>query len=296
MHDNRHGEIARASQSTKAFYEIVSLPTDAKDYQKDLLVPTGTVTVDEVALLFRILLDMSGHRHEQGIYGAVLIRGPYGSGKSTLLTVAANQCARILGKQCRLVRVNAHSLASAERGGTQKNVQAFFQDIEDLAADGQPVIVLVDEIETLFTERSQISGQSNPMDTIYGVNAALEGFDVIARRCPNLILVATTNHVDLVDGAMLDRFDKEYELPLPNADARLAILRQRLSLLRRTYASHAAEDPALKSGQFDKAVAAATAEFSIRQLRRLIVDAIIRNGGDFNITMRHLLEAAKSIR
>lgn len=277
------------------FYEMKELP-DATD-TKQHLVATGSVTVDSVAKKLAVIarLSLFGHRRLLGLYGAVLITGPCGCGKSTLAAAAANECAARLENKCRLMRVNAHSLASAERGGSQKKVQSLFDAVAHLSRNGEPLFLICDEIETLFTERSQVSAQNNPMDTVYGVNAALERFDLIANTCPGVMLLATTNHAAMVDEAMLDRFDEVIHVGLPHAEGRLEILRRRVAGLQGTSDFKDSRHAESWADGCTKALAAATEGYSIRKLRRLVIDAIVAKEGDLNITAKDLLLAAKQI-
>lgn len=279
------------------FYESKELPAHDATYSKEHLVATGTFTVDRVADTLGVILALSlaGHRRLLGLYGAVLFSGPCGCGKSTLAAVAANECALRLERNCQLIRVNAHSLASAERGGSQKNVQSLFGAVAHIARNGEPLFLICDEIETLFTERSQVSAQNNPMDTVFGVNAALECFDAIASTCPGVILLATTNHLPLIDAAMLDRFDDVFCVGLPNAQGRLEILRRRVEGIRGTATTRSPSEADIWADCHTKALAATTEGYSIRKLRRLVVDAIVMKGGDLSITAKDLLLAAKQL-
>jgi SpoVK/Ycf46/Vps4 family AAA+-type ATPase len=84
--------------------------------------------------------------------------------------------------------------------------------------------VLLDEVETLITDRAGLSMDANPIDVHRAVDAALVGLDRLARRHPHVLVLATSNVPDAIDPALESRADEVIEIPLPDRDARLEIL------------------------------------------------------------------------
>ena len=108
--------------------------------------------------------------------------------------------------------------ASQLLGESQRSVARLFErTLPDLAARGRPTIVLLDEVESLAVSRSGASLDTNPVDVHRATDAVLEGVDKVARRCPNVTFVATTNHRAGVDEAFLSRADLIEEIGLPDA-------------------------------------------------------------------------------
>jgi hypothetical protein len=68
----------------------------------------------------------------------------------------------------------------------------FSEVLEEQAAIG-PLIVLIDEVETIATDRARLSLETNPVDVIRAVDAALVGLDRLARRFSNVLILATSN-------------------------------------------------------------------------------------------------------
>jgi AAA+ superfamily predicted ATPase len=100
--------------------------------------------------------------------------------------------------------------------------------LDEHAAAG-PMIVLLDEVETMFTDRAALSMDANPVDVHRAVDAALVGLDRLARRHPNVLIIATTNFAEAIDPALASRADWIVEVPLPDLAARRAILEHAIS-------------------------------------------------------------------
>jgi hypothetical protein len=100
----------------------------------------------------------------------------------------------------------------------------LFAHIRDLADDSDClVVVLIDEVESITSARSS-SGRSNePGDAVRVVNAVLTSLDGL-RRLPNVLLLCTSNLVDSVDTAFIDRIDMKVYIGPPPLRARFAIL------------------------------------------------------------------------
>jgi ATP-dependent 26S proteasome regulatory subunit len=60
------------------------------------------------------------------------------------------------------LEVDPHALASSALGKSQKSVHQLFNVVIAEQAEMGPTIVLLDEVETLFTDRSQLSMEAKP--------------------------------------------------------------------------------------------------------------------------------------
>lgn len=201
------------------------------------------------------------------IHGLVILAGPPGTGKTTLAGGLADQAARELGPLL-FVEIDAHAFPSQLLGESQRSVARLFErTLPDLAARGKPTIVLLDEVESLAVSRSGASLETNPVDVHRATDAVLEGVDEVARRCPNVTFIATTNHPSGVDAAFLSRADLVEEMGLPGREAIASILRDTIEEIG---AAKQLDARALD----DLATACVNAELDARRVRKLVLRAI----------------------
>lgn len=201
------------------------------------------------------------------IHGLVILAGPPGTGKTTLAGGLADQAARELGPLL-FVEIDAHAFPSQLLGESQRGVARLFErTLPDLAARGKPTIVLLDEVESLAVSRAGASLETNPVDVHRATDAVLEGVDEVARRCPNVTFIATTNHPAGVDAAFLSRADLVEEMGLPGREAIARILRDTLEEI-------GAADRLDAEALDDLAGACVAARLDARRVRKLVLRAI----------------------
>ena len=145
----------------------------------------------------------------------------------------------VSGNQVRLVEVNPHGLMSAEHGLSQQRItELLAEHVPQLADDGMPTIVLLDEVVSMTVAPSAASLSANPADVHRATDAVLTALDDNAARHPHLFVVATSNFTDTLDSAFLSRSDTAILVPMPTVPAIAQILAT-------TLRAFAALDPAL---------------------------------------------------
>jgi AAA+ superfamily predicted ATPase len=133
------------------------------------------------------------------IANKVLLHGPSGCGKTLASYVIAGELHKMM------VVVNLGAVVSAKLGETSKNLAKIFRK-----AASEDCIIFIDEFDSLGKVRDY--GQDHgEMKRV--VNTILQLFDYLPQ---NSIVIAATNQKDMLDDALLRRFDMSIEFDLPD--------------------------------------------------------------------------------
>lgn len=286
----RDGRASTAATSSDQLFSTVRLPADElrADWER-IIVPEE---IKRRLLRYVAVLEWLGKREvcpvALALRQTVLLCGPPGTGKTSLARGLPNVWARRHERAGLLVLVNSHAIPSGERGGTQKNVQVLFQRLSEVASLKQPTFVVVDEVETLATNRAHINPETNPQDTLYGVNAVIEQLDFFVREYPNVVFLLTTNLHAAIDRAVTERTDVQFLIDLPSKEARTAILQDAVSALTgETF-------KATPSSRHWKRLLKLTEGFSARAMRHLVVEALTFADSNGSLHLSHVIQAASA--
>jgi SpoVK/Ycf46/Vps4 family AAA+-type ATPase len=114
---------------------------------------------------------------------------------------------------------------SSDHGKSQQHVFELFRThIPQRADDGNPRVVLLDEVESMAVARSESSLSVNPVDVHRATDVVLTALDWLTKNHPHIVTVATSNFTSSLDAAFLSRADVALEAPRPDAAAIQAIL------------------------------------------------------------------------
>lgn len=148
----------------------------------------------------------------------ILFYGPPGCGK----TVTAEVVAMELGMPLAIVRVD--SVVSSYLGETAANLRKVFDFI-----DTTPMVALFDEFDALGKERED-STEHGELKRV--VNAVLQMFDSYLGKS---IIIAATNHEQMLDSAIWRRFEEVLYFGLPTKKELLSLLQVKLRGVRRNF-------------------------------------------------------------
>lgn len=142
----------------------------------------------------------------------ILLKGAPGTGKTTIARVLAAEA------RCRFYAISPADINQMFVGESEKRVRDLFA----AARENAPSIIFIDEIDALLPARQ--GGVAVHYDKV--VNQFLQEMDGMT---PNerVLVIGATNREDMLDPAVRrgGRLSREIEIPLPDAEMRLALLR-----------------------------------------------------------------------
>lgn len=137
----------------------------------------------------------------------ILLHGPPGTGKSTLSRALAQKLAIRSGIKFTLKEIKCSQIFSKFYGESLHILTEIFD-----TADSNTIFI-IDEIESLLVKRSIIIGKNEPCDSLRLVNTFLTIID----QC-NSIFIFTSNFIDHLDQAFVDRCDLITEMSHPSPE------------------------------------------------------------------------------
>lgn len=193
----------------------------------------------------------------------LLLYGPPGTGKTTLAKVAA------ANNEYGFYYSSGSSFVEKYVGIGAKKVRELYTKAKTYVNNyNMPCIIFIDEIDAIGSKRdSSSSGGTREIEnTLNQLLIEMDGAD----SNPNVITIAATNRLDILDSALTrsGRFDKKIELKLPNMESREKLFRLFGSKIKKK-----SKLPYKKLAEISDGLSGADIEYVIKQATMNAIDA-----------------------
>ena len=193
--------------------------------------------------------------HELRPPKGILLYGPPGCGKTMIAKAVANSLAkRVAEKEGRadarsyFLNIKGPELLNKFVGETERQIRLIFQRAREKVAEGFPVIVFFDEMDSIFRTRG--SGVSSDVETtiVPQLLSEIDGVETLK----DVIVIGASNREDMIDPAILrpGRLDVKIKIERPDETAAREIfgiyLHAGLPLHPDMVKEHGGEEPAVQ--------------------------------------------------
>ncbi len=147
-------------------------------------------------------------------WNTILFYGPPGTGKTLMAAAVAKNIAATF------FDVKVSQMLSKYYGESPKIMSALFE----VAREEAPSVVFIDEFDSIALSR----GADIDEESRRGLSTLLAELDGLGSKTSEqkfVLVIAATNTPDAIDEAIMSRFGKKIEIPLPDYDACKEILR-----------------------------------------------------------------------
>lgn len=273
----------RSTPSSTAHNILPEAPSDKESGVALIDIKQANRSIDELVLAQNTLEVIENvleeYRREDILrsYGMmpaekVLFFGPPGCGK----TLSAEAIAYELNRPLAIVRLD--SLVSSFLGETAANLRKIFDFIAK-----HRLVVLFDEFDALGKERDDGSEHGELRRVVNAVLQMMDSYD------GKSIIIAATNHEQILDSAIWRRFDELVEFPLLNKGQLQNLLQLKLRGVRREFDL---DSPELHSIFDDKSPAIIE-----RIIRRAVKRMILKQKEFLTVKMlKHAFELENRVR
>jgi transitional endoplasmic reticulum ATPase len=154
----------------------------------------------------------------------ILLYGPRGTGKTFIARATAGEF------KINFWQISPNTFIESRIGNSEANIRDAFSS----ASQNRPILLFIDEIDSIGTQRQQLGRGDDTGGGARLYNAVVtELMQCIDRyrNEPGLVIMAATNFYDGLDEALVRemRFDEKIRIDVPNEEARLEILTAQLS-------------------------------------------------------------------
>ena len=153
----------------------------------------------------------------------ILLFGPPGCGKTSIAAAVSNEI------EAEFYPIDAPMILSKWLGEGEKRVASIFRFLKSKARNGIPVILFIDEVDSVFgRHRNEVGGEIRVRNQFL---KELDGLDEKNDDKIPLYIIASTNKPWDLDLPFIRRFQKRVFIPLPDYDMRKKLFSFYLSKL-----------------------------------------------------------------
>lgn len=215
----------------------------------------------------------------------VLLFGPPGTGKTLIARAVAQETG------AHAIIVNGPEIVSKFYGETEQKLRDLF----DEAIEHAPTVIFIDEIDALCPKRDEAPSELEKRV----VTTLLTLMDGATTENNRVVVIGATNRPNALDEALRrpGRFDREVEIGIPTAEARLSIFTTVMSKIPHQLSNDEMETLAGKShGYVGADIAAVCREAGLKCIKRCAsakgVDSLAVNFKDMNEAMAEIRPSA----
>ena len=225
-------------------YALEKLPKE--EVEEAILEEIPNVTYDDIGGLHRQIDDIRDavelpflyaelfQEHQLKPPKGILLYGPPGCGKTLIAKAVANSLAKQVAEKTGVAAAHSYflnikgpELLNKYVGETERQIRVIFQRAKERSAEGFPVIVFFDEMDSLFRTRG--SGISSDVENtiVPQLLSEIDGVETLK----NVIVIGASNREDMIDPAILrpGRLDVKIKIERPDVEGARDILSKYLS-------------------------------------------------------------------
>jgi SpoVK/Ycf46/Vps4 family AAA+-type ATPase len=192
---------------------LLAAPPELSTLDDMVLAPTVRDRLDRIVLEHDRKLDL----HASGLDPArkLLFTGPPGVGK----TMAAGALACAVGLP--IFRVELHGVISSHLGETAGKLSKVFEHVRTM-----PAVYLFDEFDAIGSDRGTLGGEAAGAEMRRVVNSLLQ---FIEDDRSDSMIIAATNHEQMLDSAIFRRFDETIAFAIPTKNELVSLVSRSLA-------------------------------------------------------------------
>lgn len=211
----------------------------------------------------------------------ILLYGPPGNGKTLIAKAVANEA------NAHLELINGPEILAKYVGESEEKLRSIFERAEKYS----PSIILIDEIDSIFSSRDMIDHQ-HEIAIISQFLVLLDGLEPRGK----VAIIGTTNRIKAVDPAIRrpGRFDYHIEVPSPDINGIMAILETHLSKSKTEKPLNLMQIAKMIDGFSGAEAAALCREAGLIAIKKALKSKI--KAEDVFISNQNLIDAVDSIK